>query len=98
MQLVSLQLHNTYMSEFFFFFFGDKLHRYNGISIRKVYVIKITLSHHSNDKLLTSVFSEDRRLVSMKDWYKLILLNHALHREYAIILGDPKWCINKRLS
>lgn len=36
--------------------------------------------------------------MSMKDWYKLILLNHALHREYAIILSDPKWCINKQLS
>ena len=34
----------------------------------------------------------------MKDWYKLILLNYALHRENAIILSDPKWCINKRLS
>ena len=79
-------------------FFWDRLHRYNGISFCKVYVIKIILSHHSNGKLLTSVFSEDWRLVSMKDWYKLILLNYALHREYAIILSDPKWCINKRLS
>lgn len=49
------------------YFFCDRLHRYNGISFCKVYVIKITLSHHSNGKLLTSVFSEDRRLVSMKD-------------------------------